>query len=49
MPEHHKKVESQIDNYREIAKELVCDESEEVFEKRLSALTKKSEQSDKET
>lgn len=34
-------VESQINKFREIAKELECDESEETFSNKLRKLTKK--------
>lgn len=40
------KVESQIDKFRETARELECDESEEAFERKLKKVTRPQSEDD---
>lgn len=40
MTKLNAKVESQIDKFREAARELECDESEEAFNEKLKSITR---------
>ena len=44
MTKVNAKVESQIDKFREAARELECDESEKAFEQKLKRILPKDEE-----